>query len=298
MRKIDVSAVTSSIGLPIKSGTLSHMQSAYQEALGALGKGLAGSSYDPTKVYVLNGCVNSGSGSNYIISAGAVFFNNEVYLVDAATFTTSGANVAVGVVTTSFFSDVTADPVEFTDGVLRNIHQIRKIVMQAGLSGSGAANFLDFIDVTRKLQGSVGEIKIWKFTGLLATYFDGTGLGIHPWTTGWAIANGSNGTEDMGGFVPVGYKAADTDYDTPYTDSGGSKTATLAQANLPAVSIDVPVTAADTSQDDTGSGRFAMGSTGTDAGPYPTLHSANLGSGTAFDIRQPYKTVLYVQRIA
>lgn len=147
MRKLDVSAVTSSIGLPVKSGTLTHVQLAYMEALGEIAKAVTGAAYDPTLVYILNGCVNTGSGSNYIISAGSVFFNGEVYLVDAASFTISGPNVAVGVRAQTFFTAANADPVQFTDGATRTIHQIWKIVAQAGLSGSGAGNFLNWVQL-------------------------------------------------------------------------------------------------------------------------------------------------------
>lgn len=148
MKKVDLSAVTASNGLPQKSGILEHIQSAYQEAIAETVKSLVGSnSYNPAKAYVLNGVVNSGTGSNYIISAGAIFFNGEVYLVDAASFTITGSNVAVGAIATTYFSATNADPVIFTDGVSRNIHQIRKIVMQPGLSGSGAADFVDFIRI-------------------------------------------------------------------------------------------------------------------------------------------------------
>ncbi|HWB91963.1 MAG TPA: hypothetical protein VG605_08930 [Puia sp.] len=141
MRKLDTSAISSSIGLPVKSGTLQHIQLAYQEALGEIAKAITGSAYDPTKAYILNGCVNSGSGSNYSISAGSIFFNGEVYLVDAASFSISGSNVAVGAFATTFFAAANADPVQFTDGITRTIHQIRKIVLQPGLSGSGAADY-------------------------------------------------------------------------------------------------------------------------------------------------------------
>lgn len=146
MKKLDLSAISSSNGMPQKSGVLEHIQSAYQEAIAATIKALLGSTtYNAAKAYVLHGVVNSGSGSNYSISAGAIFYNGEVFLVDAATFTITGANVAVGVISTTYYSATNADPVIFTDGVSRNIHQIRKIVMQPGLSGSGAADFVDFI---------------------------------------------------------------------------------------------------------------------------------------------------------
>lgn len=146
MRKLDVSAITISNAMPLKSGPFTHLQLAYQEAIAQAIVGWIGSTYDSTKVYRLSGVVNSGSGSNYIISAGAVFFNGEVYLVDTSTFTISGSNVAVGTIVTTYFSGVEADPQDFTDGVPRNIHQIRKIVYAAALSGSGAGNFDDIVD--------------------------------------------------------------------------------------------------------------------------------------------------------
>jgi hypothetical protein len=143
MKKLDTSAVNSTNGLPVKSGTLDHIQNAYAEAVAEAVKGMVGSIYSSVLMYVLNGCKNTGSGSNYIISAGSVFIGGEVYLVDAATFTITGSNVAVGSIVTTFFSASNADSVTFTDGVARNIHQIRKIVFAPGLSGSGAADYED-----------------------------------------------------------------------------------------------------------------------------------------------------------
>ena len=130
--------------MPVKSGTVVHMQAAYAEAISSICQALTGS-YDPTKVYVLSGCVNTGTGSNYIISAGSVFFNGEVYQVPAATFTIVPPQVAEGTITVSFFSAYNADSVQFTDGVLRNVHQIRQIIMGAALAGSGAGDFVNFI---------------------------------------------------------------------------------------------------------------------------------------------------------
>lgn len=151
MRKLDVSALSISNGMPLKSGPFTHLQLAYQEAIAQAIIGWIGSTYDATKVYRLSGVANTGSGSNYIISAGAVFFNGEVYLVDAATFSISGSNVAEGTITITYFSGVEADPQDFTDGVPRNIHQIRKIVYGAALSGSGAGDFTDLEDINTNI---------------------------------------------------------------------------------------------------------------------------------------------------
>src|ERR1700739_975649 len=64
-----------------------------------------GNSYNSGKVYVLYGCENSGSGTTYTISAGAVYYrdanavvNNlpgEIFTVDAVSFIASGTAVAV-----------------------------------------------------------------------------------------------------------------------------------------------------------------------------------------------------------
>lgn len=141
MRNLDVSPVTNAIGLPLKSGSLAHIQNAYKEAIAEAVKGYVGSGYNNGTVYILQGLVNSGSGSNFNISAGSVFYNGEVYLVDAANFTTSGSQVAVCKVITTYFTGTNADGVQFTDGNVRNIHEIRKVQIVADLAGSGIANY-------------------------------------------------------------------------------------------------------------------------------------------------------------
>lgn len=146
MRKIDESKITSDKSMFFKQGTWTHLQKAYKEITEETIKSLIGSSYDATKVYVLNGCVNSGSGSSFNISAGSVFYAGEVYLVDATTFTTSGGNVAVGTITTTNnTTDYSADPCLFTDGTYENVHNIRKFVIASGGSGSGTKNYSDFV---------------------------------------------------------------------------------------------------------------------------------------------------------
>ncbi|MFX1704590.1 hypothetical protein PV783_11585 [Chitinophaga sp. CC14] len=299
MRKLDTSAVSGTVGLPLKAGSLVHIQLAYQEALSALGKALAGSAYDPTKMYVLNGCVNSGSGNNYNISAGSVFYNGEMYLVDAAVFSVSGANVAVGIVPNppgntiglSFFSDVTADPVQFTDGIDRNVHQIRKCVIQAGLSGSGAANYLDWIDITKRLQGSIGQITMWKWPAgdLYSKYFDANGAGIHPYTIGWHDMNGLGNTIDMRGRIPVGWTPADPDFNAPFNNVGGSKTHqnTIEEMAPHSHTLNIPKLQANA--DSSGTPDYVA----IEAG-----ETGITGGGEVYSIMNPYRSVLWVQRVA
>lgn len=166
MRSLITTNITTSIAMPVKSGTLDHIQLAYKEAIGEAIKGLIGSAYNSAIVYILNGLVNSGSGSNFIISAGSVFYNGEVYLVDAATFTAGGGNTAVGVLDTTFFTGVNADGVEFTDGIVRNVHAIVKMKMQSGLIGSGVANLYDMPRISSNIpQLNLGYSGIATVTG-------------------------------------------------------------------------------------------------------------------------------------
>lgn len=136
MRKIDTSPISNTAGMPAKAGVLNHLMLAYQETMQALSNSLIGNEYDPAKAYILYGCLNSGTSPAYIISAGAVFFNGEVYLVPAISFTISG-NVAIGNIVTSFNSSAIGDPFQFTDGSSHNVLQIRTIVLSAGATGTG-----------------------------------------------------------------------------------------------------------------------------------------------------------------
>ncbi len=141
MKKIDTSSITPIAGMPLKSGGLDHLQSAYQEGIQQMAISIIGELYNTTDYFIMQGCKNTGSGSNYIISAGGIYHNNEWFLVDAATFTAPMGQTAVGTITTTFFTSPNADPTTFTDGVPHNVNVIRKIVFAAGVSGSGDVDF-------------------------------------------------------------------------------------------------------------------------------------------------------------
>lgn len=163
MKQLITSDITTAIALPIKKGTLDHLQSAYTEICASVAKAIIeafGTQYSSGNYYILYGCENSGTGSNYIISEGAIFYNGYVYLVDAATFTVAGGETAVGSIDSSFYTADEADPVTFTDGVQRNVHQISKIIFASGTSGVGTPAFSDMIRVSprwQKITSTTGE---------------------------------------------------------------------------------------------------------------------------------------------
>jgi len=295
MKKLDTSPITSSIAFPVKSGTLDHIQSAYQEALAQTTISLIGSAYDATKCYILYGLVNSGAGPVYNITSGAVFYGGEVFMVDAYSGTTSGSNVVTGVVSTTFFAASNADPVTFTDGVIRNVHQIRKVVLQLGLSGSGIADYNNFRVINSSTNIGVGEMKM--YVGSISD-FDSNGLGVAANVRGWAICDGRNGTYDMKGRGPMGYDPLNAKFNAVGARTGGEETHTLSVNELPSFN---PV--ADNTDSSVNIVTRKVGRTGTlglnNTSGYEDVVAtlATIGGDQPHNNLHPYRTVLFIQRI-
>jgi hypothetical protein len=204
MRNLKTSDISTSIAFPVKSGTLDHLQLAYKEAFAEAVKGYIGAGYSTGTMYILNGLVNSGSGSNYIVTAGSVFYNGEVYLVDAATFTLTGANVAIAALVVTYFTAANADAVQFTDGIARNVHEIRKVSITQGLAGSGLANYISLV----RINANIPQLNLIAGTGVSVT---GTypNITVASTITNKILKTGSifigdlNSTADLDGFTTL-----------------------------------------------------------------------------------------------
>lgn len=286
MKKLDTSPIAPGVAFPVKGGTLLFLQLAYQEAFTALMQGNIGSSYDPTKGYILYGCANTGSGSNYVISAGAIFFNGEIFLCDGQSFTITGGHVAEGVITVSQYT-ADADGVKFTDGVTRNVHNIRKIVFGNALAGSGAFDFVNGVNLAYRPVGAIGQTVLWTMPGsgsqdtLLATYFDpGTGDGIHPLSLGWQIDT------DYAGYVPAGYKSGDAAFGTIGQQQGAVQY-TLLPGDIPQLAT------ADVFANGSGSiPAYAK----TNSAASLSSEEVNPGTANPLSLLQPTATGLYIKR--
>lgn len=150
MRKLDISPITDSKQLPIKKGTLQFLQDAYSEMLVAISTWIAsttGAAFSAGNAYILYGLFDAATFPAFDVPAGAVFYNGELYLIDATTFTLTGSNVPICTITTTQYG-TNADPVTFTDATTGNVHNIRKIVISQGASGSGDFDFVDMIDAS------------------------------------------------------------------------------------------------------------------------------------------------------
>lgn len=139
MKRLSTVPISDAAQMPLKKGTLQFLQDANLEALAAILKSHIGDAYNANTVYIMFGVKNSGSGANYVISAGAVFYQGEIFLVDATSFSTSG-NVAIFQIITTQYGTY-ADPVTFSDATVHNVHDIRKVQVLAGTTGTGIADF-------------------------------------------------------------------------------------------------------------------------------------------------------------
>ena len=143
MKKLSTDNISGLIGQPLKKGSINHIFDAIKEQAVATFKGQH-NNYDGAKVNVLFGCNNTGTGGVFDISEGAVIWNEELFIVDATTFTP--VDTAVAVITTTYVSALGYDPTLMTDGINKNVHAIRKIQIIDGSTASDGyvADYADF----------------------------------------------------------------------------------------------------------------------------------------------------------
>jgi hypothetical protein len=188
MKTLKTSVISSTARAPITDRTLSHLIESHKETVEALLKGLV---TDTTGIIILYGCVPTVAGSDYSLTAGAVYYNGEIYLVDAfATATAPGGQIPVWVLATTYRS---GDPVEFKNssgasaGFL-DFHEIRKLKWQFGASGSG---LFDYNSASVKTKPSLTSLQADLDAAVIAGYTvgalslvggasDGSGTDFYP----------------------------------------------------------------------------------------------------------------------
>lgn len=151
MKKLLTTYTSASVGFSAKTGVWNHLQNAYTELSVNLAKSLVGEDYSTSVPYALYGCANSGSGSNYVISAGIILYNDALYLVPAASFTISGLNVAICTITTTYATGSDADPVQHSDGNSYNILEDKTVVVSSGTSGTFNYSDIQFTNKTTNI---------------------------------------------------------------------------------------------------------------------------------------------------
>jgi len=152
MKKIKTSDITAGVAYPPSKKGLDFLQQSYQEVVANLAQAFIGNTPSTTVGYALYGCIKTFiSGSNYSLTAGAIYFNGEVYQVDAIS---SISIVTAPILTITTTNDPVADPTIFSDGSSKNVHNIRKMVLSDGTLGTGTLNYVD-------LKFTSGQQEAW-----------------------------------------------------------------------------------------------------------------------------------------
>jgi len=129
-----------------------HIEAAYVDALSDITKGLVDSS---SSYIVLRGCVNSGSGSTYTISAGAILKSGEIYSVPAFSGTASGGDVPrLELVETKV-------QLQYSDNTNRDTLNTRTFAWVFGTTGTGLVDFsavVSLSDVVNSMLDVSGQI--------------------------------------------------------------------------------------------------------------------------------------------
>lgn len=143
MKEIDTTPIAPGVGYPFPKKGLDFLQSAYKEAISNLAQSLIDDIPSTTIGYVLFGCIKTLiSGSDYSLSAGAIYFNGEIYPVPAISSLTITTAPILNIVDNP---DPVADPTVFTDTSLKNVHRVRTMSLVNGSLGSGDLNFDDLV---------------------------------------------------------------------------------------------------------------------------------------------------------
>jgi len=149
MKKLDLSNIVAGVRkLGATKSTFEHMQEAYSDITSAALLSLLSQA---SGVNVLHGCVNSGSGADYNISAGAVYYAGEVFEVAAFVGTAGGGQVPVISIATAYRA---GDPVKYSDNNNYNTHSIRTMTWAFGAPGSGLSDFSALVRAF-KLKGTL-----------------------------------------------------------------------------------------------------------------------------------------------
>lgn len=159
-------------------------------------------------------------------------------------------------------------------------------------------------DVLKRLVTTIGEIKM---VGVSPVSFDSTGLGRYSWK-GFALCNGQNGTLDLRGRTPFAYDERsnnpfnniwDADYNT-VGQTGGQKLKTLNIAEMPE-HTHAPANAGYMRRSNSGElvtpVTWDTQGSGSEMNIVQYADEVPKGGGNSFDIRPPYMTLLFVQRI-
>lgn len=137
MKKIETTNILGNSGAPFLAKTHDHYVESILESTSSIIKGIL-ANYTTGNIVIINGCaVTFNGGGTSTITAGAVYYNGEIYQVDAASIATPANTLVWGIVTTYR----AGDPIVWSDGVSRNLHSVLKMSLTNAVTGTGLADY-------------------------------------------------------------------------------------------------------------------------------------------------------------
>lgn len=288
MKRLLTNAISATNAFAPNAATLDFLQDQTMEAINGLLSAILPNPAADT-VYILSGCHNTGSGSNYVLSAGVLYYNGEIFNFAGNSFTCGVTELPfASIVIDESYTNANgvSGSTDFTDAIPRNVHVTRKIQIANSATGSGLPQFNNFKAVGAAwLPGEVKEIAVTSLssTAFLNANFDSTGLGKNNYR-GWAIMNGNNGTVNRKGRVSVAYDSIR--YPTLGV-TGGSEDAVVV-----AHSHEMTFT---TVENDAGSTGTNLNNTQTPA--EFTATTSTVGESGIGKNMQPYIITLFIQKL-
>lgn len=133
------------------------IQEAYMESIEAILESIIP---DTSGLYIKLYGLELTTGVGTDVTAGAVYYNGEVYLVSAFSGGLPSAGQAVELSFNTSFDAV--DPITFTDGTTASVHQNKRMAVSIVTSGAGDVAFTDLVDLRQQLNMNDAGITLFK----------------------------------------------------------------------------------------------------------------------------------------
>lgn len=190
-RIITTDVLDPSIQQPFTANSLDFLQNAAVEALVSFPAFTSRAAFNSGNPVVLYGCQRQSlGGSDYKFYSGYVYYSGEIYSFAGINSIAIATNAEFKITVTN---DGTADPVIFTDGISRNVHNVRKLTMT---DNAGDFNYSDCLFVGRIQEtnniASVGTTTVESVVATVTTFSACSYLNV-SWN-GWITESGSHDT--------------------------------------------------------------------------------------------------------
>lgn len=190
-RIITTDVLDPSIQQPFTANSLDFLQTAVSDILISIPALTNKSALESGNGIILYGCQKRDLGAgNYTFYFGYVYWNGEIFTFDGVSNIAIATNAQFKIVTTN---SGTADPVTFTDGISRNVHNVRKvtIVDNTGDFNYSSCKFVGGVQETNNIS-SVGTTTVESTVATITTFSACSYLNV-SWNC-WITESGSHDT--------------------------------------------------------------------------------------------------------